>query len=94
MGNDMTEAQWVAHWPTIIPEPVAIWNARLSGYPDGMPTAFITMADDAGAPPELTKRSMANLGGDVDRRVVQGAHLAMITKPGELAGLINDIVNC
>lgn len=94
MANDMTDEQWRAHWKTIVPEPAAIWNARLSGYPVGVPITYISMADDLGATPELTRRSMANLGADVDHRVVQGGHLVMLTKPRELAEIINDLVNC
>lgn len=94
MANDMTDAQWRAHWKTIVPEPAAIWNARLSGYPDGVATTYISMAEDLGATPALTERSMANLGADVDHWVVNGGHLVMVTKPKELAGVINDVVNC
>jgi pimeloyl-ACP methyl ester carboxylesterase len=94
MANDMTDEQWRAHWKTIVPEPAAIWNARLSGHPVGQPITYISMADDLGATPELTRRSMTNLGPDVDHRVVPGGHLAMVTKPRELAEIINDLVNC
>lgn len=92
MGNDMTGGQWAAHWKTIVPEPAAVWNARLSGYPTGIPTTYVSMADDVGAAPAA--QMIANLGTDVAHRVTPGGHLAMVTKPRELAGVINDLVNC
>ncbi len=92
MANDMSDEQWRAHWDTIVPEPAAIWNARLSGYPAGVPTTYVSMADDLGATPAMTKQMVGNLVGHVDHRVVQAAHLVMVTKPRELAAIINDVV--
>ncbi len=91
MANDMTDEQWFSHWKTIVPEPAAIWNARLGGYPDGVPTTYVSMADDLGATPVLTEQMITNLVGPVDHRVVQAAHLVMVTKPRALAAIINDV---
>jgi pimeloyl-ACP methyl ester carboxylesterase len=93
MANDMTDVQWRAHWKTILPEPRAIWNARLSGHPEGMPITYISMADDLGVTPSLTKRMVTSLGAGVDYQVIPGAHLAMVTRPRELANAINDAID-
>jgi pimeloyl-ACP methyl ester carboxylesterase len=92
IGNDMTDDQWRAHWPTIVPEAAAIWNSHVSAPPTGIPTTYVSMADDAGAPPP--EKMIANLAPGCDHRVTSGGHLAMVTKPFELAEVINDIVNC
>jgi pimeloyl-ACP methyl ester carboxylesterase len=94
MANDMTDAQWLAHWKTIVPEPAAIWNARPSGYPDGIPMTYVSLTDDIGIPPEVAEEMIANLRGQVDHRVLPSGHLVMVTKPRELAEVINDVVNC
>ena len=73
MANDMSDEQWQAHWNTIVAEPAAIWNARLSGYPDGMPVTYVSMADDMGVPAPLAQQMMANIGADVDHRMMQAS---------------------
>ena len=50
------------------------------------------MTDDVGVPPALAKQMIANLGADVDHRVLSAGHIAMVTKPRELAAVINDVV--
>lgn len=35
---------------------------------------------------------IANLGPDVDHRVLSAGHIVMVTKPRELAEIINDVV--
>jgi pimeloyl-ACP methyl ester carboxylesterase len=88
MGNDMTDAQWRAHFRTIVPEPAANWNSRVSGLPVGIPTTYVSMADDVGVP----AGQMTKLIGDVVHQVIPGAHLAMVTRPRELANAINSAI--
>ena len=91
-ANDMTDEQWVAVWDGFVPESASLWNARLTGYPSGIPITYVSMTDDVGVPPALAKQMIANLAADVDHRVLSAGHIAMITKPRELAAIINDVV--
>lgn len=48
-------------------------NARLSGYPDGVPITYVSMTDDVPVPPALAEQMVANLGAGVEHRVLSGA---------------------
>ena len=91
-ANDMTDEHWVAVWDGFVPESASLWNARLTGYPSGIPITYVSMTDDVGVPPALAKQMIANLAADVDHRVLSAGHIAMVTKPRELAAIINDVV--
>ena len=91
-GNDMSDEQWCEYWKGLVPDSAALLNARLSGYPSGIPITYVSMTDDVGVPPALAKQMVANLGGDVDHRVLSAGHVVMVTKPRELAAIINDVV--
>lgn len=93
-ANDMTDEQWLGVWDQFVPESATLWNARLSGCPTGVPMAYISLLDDIGVPPDLARQMIANLGCDVEHRVLDAGHIAMVTKPRELAEIINDLVNC
>ncbi len=92
-ANDMTDEQWIEVWKQFVPESARLWNARLSGYPRGVPGTYVSMTDDVGMPPELAEQMIANLGTDVDHRVLSAGHIVMVTKPRELAEIINDVVH-
>ena len=66
----------------------------LSGRSADVPTTYASMTDDTGLPPKLAHQMIANIGSDVDHRVLSAGHMVMATKPMELAAIINDIVNC
>jgi pimeloyl-ACP methyl ester carboxylesterase len=89
-ATDLTEDQWARHWTRLVPESPLLLNARLSGYPVGIPTMYLTLAADTGVPPALAEQMIANLGGDVDHRVLTAGHLVMLTQPEALAALIDD----
>jgi pimeloyl-ACP methyl ester carboxylesterase len=93
-ANDMTHDQWGEVWQQFVPESPRLWNARLSGYPDDVPMTYVSMANDIGVPPELAQRMIANLGAQVDHRVLTAGHIVMMTKPHELAREINAAVSC
>ena len=93
-ANDMTHDQWGEVWQQFVPESPRLWNARLSGYPDDVPMTYVSMANDIGVPPELAQRMIANLGAQVDHRVLSAGHIVMMTKPHELAREINAAVSC
>ena len=94
-ANDMSHDQWGEVWQQFVPESPRLWNARrLSGYPDDVPMTYVSMANDIGVPPELAQRMIANLGAQVDHRVLSAGHMVMVTKPQELAREINAAVSC
>lgn len=91
-GNDLTDSQWAAHWQTLVPDAVGIMNGRVSGHASGIPTTYIGMAQDVAVPPEQAEEMAANLGAAVRRRTIDAGHTVMVSKPGELAALINEAV--
>jgi pimeloyl-ACP methyl ester carboxylesterase len=93
-GNDMSDEQWREYWKGLVPDSAAPLNSRLTGYPSGIPITYVSMTHDVGVPPALAKQMIANLGADadVDHRVLSAGHIAMVTKPRELAAIINDVV--
>jgi pimeloyl-ACP methyl ester carboxylesterase len=93
-ATDMTEAQWADLWNQFVPESPLLWNARLSEVPDCTPVTFVSMTDDVGVPPGLAKQMIANLGVEVDHRVLSASHIVMVTRARELAQVINEFVNC
>ncbi len=93
-ANDMTDEQWSEVWQQFVPEAPLLWNARLSGYPDRVPVTYISLTEDVGVPPALAAQMIGNIGTAVDHRMLSCGHIAMVTKPRELAAIINDVVNC
>ena len=91
-GNDMPAGQWAEHWKMLVPESAILWNSHLTGYPRGVPITYVSMTDDVGVQPALAKQMIANLGADVDHRILSAGHIVMVTKPRELAAVINDVV--
>lgn len=91
-GNDLDNEEWAAAWNEFVPDAERLFNARLSGYPNGLPITYIGMADDIAVPPALADQMIANLPGSVERRVLPGGHLPMVSRPRELAATINDVV--
>jgi pimeloyl-ACP methyl ester carboxylesterase len=91
-GNDMSDEQWDEYWKGLVPDSAALLNSRLSGYPSGIPITYVSMTDDVGVPPVLARQMIANLGADVDHRVLSAGHIVMVTKPRELAAIIDDAV--
>jgi len=92
-ANDMTDEQWVEVWKQFVPESARLWNARLCGYPRGVPVTYVSLTDDVGVPPELAEQMIANIGTEVDHRVLSAGHIVMVTKPRELAEIINEVAH-
>jgi pimeloyl-ACP methyl ester carboxylesterase len=91
-GNDLTEEQWVEHAKNLVPDAVGIMNARLSGYPVGIPITYVNMTSDVPVPPALAEQMAANLGPDVQRRTIDAGHTVMVSNPKALAEIINESV--
>jgi pimeloyl-ACP methyl ester carboxylesterase len=91
-GNDLSEERWAELWSGFVPEADALMNARLSGYPDGVPVTYVSMTEDVAVPPALAEQMMTNLGVPVEHRLLSAGHMVMVSKPRELAAIINDVV--
>lgn len=89
-GNDLSEAQWVTHWASVVPETAEVMNAHLSGYPRDVPMTYVGLTEDVPVPPFAVEQMVANLGADVERQMLSAGHTAMLSKPRELAELINE----
>ncbi|KUH85320.1 MULTISPECIES: alpha/beta hydrolase [unclassified Mycobacterium] len=90
-GNDMDDAQWETTFAAFVPDSERLFNAPLSGYPDGVPTTYIAMTDDVAVPPPLVEQMLVNVG-QVDYRTLDAGHMVMVTKPRELAAILNDVI--
>jgi len=91
-GNDLNDEQWAEHVSGMVPEAVALMNARVSGYPSGIPTTYVTMSQDVPVPPALVEEMVANLGIGVVRRSIDAGHSVMVSQPALLARIINEAV--
>ena len=88
-GNDLTDEQWREHFAGLVPDAVGIMNARLSGYPHGIPITYINMTQDVPVPPALAEQMAANLGPGVARHTIDAGHTVMVSQPERLAELLN-----
>jgi pimeloyl-ACP methyl ester carboxylesterase len=92
-GNDLSDEQWAQTWQGFVPDAAALMNARVSGYPGGVPITYVSMTDDVPVPPALAEQMIANLGAGVDHRVLSAGHMVMVSRPRELAAIINNVVD-
>jgi pimeloyl-ACP methyl ester carboxylesterase len=90
-GNDLDDEQWAEHVKGIVPDATGIFNARLSGYPSGIPITYVGMTDDQPVPPTLADQMVANLGPGVDRRTIDAGHTVMVSQPAALAAIVNEV---
>jgi pimeloyl-ACP methyl ester carboxylesterase len=65
-------------------------NARLSGYPSGLPITYVSMTLDAPVPPPLAQQMAANLGPEARLEVVpEAGHTIMTTHPQRIAAILD-----
>ena len=89
-GTGMDDATWSQHYAGLVPDAPGLMNARLSGYPSGLPVTYVSMTLDAPVPPQLAEQMAANLGPDVQVEVVpEAGHTIMTTHPDLIAAIIN-----
>ena len=89
-GTGMGDATWSEHYAGLVPDAPGLMNARLSGYPSGLPVTYVLMTLDAPVPPQLAEQMAANLGPDVQVEVVpEAGHTIMTTHPDRIAAIIN-----
>jgi pimeloyl-ACP methyl ester carboxylesterase len=91
-GNDLTDEQWAHHFQSIVPDAVGIMNAKLSGYPSGIPIAYVNMSEDVPVPPALAEQMAANLGSGVECSTIDAGHTVMVSQPQRLAAIINEFI--
>lgn len=77
LGNGLTDQQWNEYRQGAVPEAPGIMNARVSGYPEGVPITYISMTDDVAVPAALVEQMIANLGAGMHHRVLSGGYLVM-----------------
>jgi len=90
-GNDLTDEEWVTAAAGLVPDAVNLMNARVSGYPVQVPTVYVNMTEDVPVPPPLAEQMAANLGAGVERRTIEAGHSVMVSKPRELAAIVNEV---
>jgi pimeloyl-ACP methyl ester carboxylesterase len=90
-GNDLTDEQWVTAAAGLVPDAVNLMNARVSGHPVQVPTVYVNMTEDVPVPPPLAEQMAASLGAGVERRTIAAGHSVMVSKPGELAAIVNEV---
>jgi pimeloyl-ACP methyl ester carboxylesterase len=93
-GTGIDDEAWAAQYAQLVPEAPALMNAHLSGYPSGIPITYVSMTLDEPVPPPLARQMAANLGPDVDFRVIEDAgHTVMTSHPRQLADILNAIAD-
>jgi len=91
-GNDLSDQQWAEHAQGLVPDAPGIINARLSGYPSGIPILYVHMDRDVPVPPHLAEQMAASLGPGVTRRSIDAGHSVMVSAPQALADMVNAFV--
>jgi pimeloyl-ACP methyl ester carboxylesterase len=90
--NDMDDEQ--AEWTLdrVVDDSAALLTETvdLSGLAADVPRTYVRLTRDHCYPPELQERSEALVGGDV--AFLDSGHMAMVSVPDRLAGLLNDLV--
>jgi pimeloyl-ACP methyl ester carboxylesterase len=91
-GTGMDDETWTAHYAGLVPDAPGLMNARLSGYPSGLPITYVSMTLDQPVPPELAQQMATNLGPDALLEVVpEAGHTIMTTHPERIAAIINRV---
>jgi pimeloyl-ACP methyl ester carboxylesterase len=89
-GTGMDDELWAEHYAGLVPDAPGLMNARVSGYPSGLPITYVSMTLDQPVPPELAKQMAANLGPETHFEVVpEAGHTIMATHPQRIAAIIN-----
>jgi hypothetical protein len=83
--TEYTLARLTPESPHVILEPV-----DLSGLLAGTPRTYVRLARDVSVPLEQQNTMIDNLGG-ADAVDIDAAHMAMISRPAELAAIINGL---
>jgi pimeloyl-ACP methyl ester carboxylesterase len=91
-GTGLDDATWSEHYAGLVADAPGIMNAKLSGYPTGVPITYVSMTLDQPVPPSLAQQMVSNLGPGVDHRIIpEAGHTIMATHPALLADILNSI---
>ncbi len=89
--NDMApdQAEWALGLVSDESAALLMEAVDLSGLGADVPRTYVRLTDDACYPPELQDRSAHRVGGDV--AYIASGHMPMVTRPEELAALLNQL---
>jgi pimeloyl-ACP methyl ester carboxylesterase len=91
-GDGASDEEWPALYAAMVPEAPALMNTPLSGYPQGIPLTYIEMPQDILVPPALVEQMVANLGENINRRIIPDAgHSVVLTHPKAVAEILNEV---
>jgi len=89
--NDMNEEQ--SNWPLdrMVNDSAAVLAevVDLSGYSQPVPRSYVFLGEDDCYVPELQRRSAEAIDAEIFE--IDCGHMAMVTRPAELAGILNGI---
>jgi pimeloyl-ACP methyl ester carboxylesterase len=89
-GNDMDEDQIAATLTRLVPEAVGVLSepSDLTGLRHPIPRTYVRLLRDASISLEIQDQMIANLG-PVDVVDLDAGHMAMISRPADLADILN-----
>jgi pimeloyl-ACP methyl ester carboxylesterase len=89
--NDMTAEQTAWTTGLVADESAALLMERvdLSGLGAAVPRTYVRLTEDVCYPPQLQERAAARVGGDAAH--IASGHMAMVTRPNEVADLLNGL---
>ncbi|MCU1393106.1 MAG: esterase [Ilumatobacteraceae bacterium] len=90
-AGDMTDEQWALARTSLVDEALGLFRDPMTAYATGIPTTYIGMTDDVPVSPAVADQMVRQLGPDVDRRQIDGAHNIMLSQPHTLAAILNDL---
>jgi pimeloyl-ACP methyl ester carboxylesterase len=91
-GTGFDDDAWAEHYAALVADAPGLMNAQLSGYPTDIPITYVSMTLDQPVPPAIAQQMVANLGPEVDHRVIADAgHTVMATHPAVLADILNGV---
>jgi pimeloyl-ACP methyl ester carboxylesterase len=87
---DLDPAMFKEVYGRLVPEPVGLYRATVSGYESGVPSTYVQCSRDAAVSHELTEEMVARLRPKAMHRF-DSDHDVMLSHPELVAGLLKDI---
>jgi pimeloyl-ACP methyl ester carboxylesterase len=90
--NDMDAAQTASTLERRVPEVMGVMSeaADLSGLQSGVPRTYVRLIEDAIVSLQTQNRMIENMGG-AEVADLDSGHMAMISRPADLARLLNEL---
>ncbi len=92
LGNDLTEAQKEVIVKRFTPESKSLYSTKIFYKKLDVKTLYIKLTLDKSIPMPLQDQMSANLNA-IENATLETGHLPMISKPNELAEILNSFVN-